>query len=144
MNKQRTQLLEAIMSEMSELHRCFATNRDTFLATFKLSRPQMELLFSLKKGPLSTGVLAKQFSVSSSAISQMVDQLERKGLVLRVQSEDDRRVTKVQLAEDATEQFKKLRRELTDHISSKFADVSNSEFAQLLKILTKITTNIGS
>ena len=103
----------------------------------------MELLFSLKRGPLSTGALAKQFSVTSSAISQMVDQLERKQLVLRVPSDHDRRITLVQLADSATEQFRKLRREFISHISGKFEDVSDKEFTQLLKILTKITTNTG-
>lgn len=144
MQKQRTQLLEDILSRMSELHRSFATNRDGFLATFQLSRAQLELLLSLKHGPKSTGGLAKQFNVSSSATSQLIDQLEEKKLVIRSSDPCDRRITLVQLAPAASKRFETFRREFITHLNARFEDVSTTEFKQLLNILTKITRNIGA
>ncbi len=143
MHKARTQLLEDILSRMSELYRSFATNRDGFLATFQLSRAQLELLLSLKHGPQNTGMLAKKFNVSSSAISQLVDQLEEKKLVNRSSDPSDRRVRLVQLAPAASQRFAKFRREFIGHLNTRFEDVSTAEFEQLLSILTKITNNIG-
>src|SRR4051812_41409175 len=105
MELSRKQLLEKVLANIGELHRCFATSRDGFLAQFELSRPQMELLFSVKHGQRSTGELAKAFSITSSAISQMVDQLERKKLVERVHNPDDRRVTYIKLAHQASKAF---------------------------------------
>ena len=139
----RKQLLEMIMSNLGSLHRSFATTRDGFLANFKLSRPQVDLLFSLKHGQRSTGELAKHFSVTSSAISQMVDQLETKGLVERLADSKDRRITYVKLADTTHEVFEKMRSKFINHLSQRFEDVSIEELEALLKILSKIVDNVG-
>lgn len=142
MNKSRKDLIEKIMGSIGELHRCFATSRDSYLAQFKLNRPQLELLFSLKHGPRTTGELARQFSVSSSAVSQMVDQLERKKLVERSSGSKDRRVTNVSLAPDAKAQFVKLRNQFIEHLSGRFTDIDNTELESLLKVLTKTVDHL--
>ncbi len=133
----RKQLLENIMGAIGELHRHFATSRDVFLAKFKLTRPQMELLFSIKHAQLSTGELAQRFGITSSAVSQMVDQLERKKLVQRVSKPGDRRVTYVTLAPQAHKQFEKLRTQFTEHLSQRFESLTTKELETLLHILTK-------
>ncbi len=142
MESHRKQLLEQIMSSMGELHRCFATSRDSFLATFNLSRPQMDLLFSLKHGSKTTGQLAKRFSITSSAVSQMVDQLETKGLVERINDTKDRRVTNVKLAPEAVKVFQSVRNKFISHLKERFTNVTNDELETLLNILTKTVNNI--
>jgi DNA-binding MarR family transcriptional regulator len=103
----------------------------------------MELLFSVKHNQQSTGELAKQFSITSSAVSQMVDQLERKKLVERVQNSDDRRVTYVKLAHEARKVFDNMRTKYVDHLSERFTDISNQELETLLKILEKTIKHVG-
>jgi len=131
------------MSSMGELQRSFATSRDGFLAQFKLSRPQMDLLFSLKHNQLSTGELAKKFSVTSSAVSQMVDQLERKGMVQRVPDQNDRRITYVKLADETRKVFENMRNKFITHFGERFSDIDNNELEALLAILTKTVNSIG-
>lgn len=143
MKLERKQLLERILASIGELHRCFATSRDGFLAQFELSRPQMELLFSLKHGERSTGEIAKRFSITSSAVSQMVDQLERKKLVERFQKSDDRRVTYIKLAHQARQVFEKMRSKYINHLSSRFTDISDEELETLLHILEKTINHVG-
>jgi len=143
MKSERKQLLEKIMVSMGELHRCFATTRDSFLAQFKLSRPQMDLLFSLKRGQRSTGELAKLFSVTSSAVSQMVDQLEAKGLVERASDTHDRRITYIKLADKTHKVFESVRGKFIDHLGERFSSISDEELATLLNILIKTVDGIG-
>lgn len=143
MEIQRTQLLEQIMASMGELHRCFATTRDGFLAQFKLSRPQMEVLIALKQRPYSTGELAKEFSISSSAVSQMVDQLENKELVERRRDQQDRRKTTIQLAPQTRTVFNNVRGKFINHLGKRFTDISNAELETLLKIVTKTANRVG-
>lgn len=143
MELHRKQLFEKVLANIGELHRCFATSRDSFLAQFKLTRPQMELLFSIKHGKLSTGEIAKRFSVTSSAVSQMVDQLERKKLVERIQDPNDRRITYIGLATEARKVFEAMRTKYIQHLSSRFTEVSDSELETLHTILEKTINNVG-
>ena len=137
MELSRKQLLEKIMANMGELHTCIASSRDGFLAQFELSRPQMELLFSVKHTARSTGELAKMFNITSSAVSQMVDQLERKQLVERVRDHTDRRVTYVKLADEAHKEFNVFRAKFIDRLSERFTSVTDDELVTLQNILTK-------
>lgn len=144
MENKRYKLLEQIMFNLGGLHRTFATTRDGFLAKFNLSRPQMELLYSLKYGAKTTGELAKTFSVTSSAVSQMVDQLVIKGLVERISNPDDRRVTNVQVAPEAVTVFQKVQDEYISHLCERFIGVTDEELVTLLEILTKTLENMQS
>jgi DNA-binding MarR family transcriptional regulator len=138
----RKQLLEEIFVSMGELQRCFATSRDSFLAQFKLSRPQLELLFSLKHGPSSTKDLAETFGISSSAVSQMIDQLEKKELVERFNNNLDRRVTYVKLGGKAQKEFKAFKLKFIEQLNSRFTNVSQTNLANLDKILKRIIKDL--
>ncbi|MFO0971435.1 MAG: MarR family transcriptional regulator [Candidatus Saccharimonadales bacterium] len=142
MENTRKQLLEKIVFNIGELQACMATSRDGFLARFELSRAQMELLFSIKHSPRSTGELARLFNITPSAVSQMVDQLERRLLVERRTDTNDRRVTLVQLADEAKEQFNSFRQQFIDELSVRFDAVSNGELRTLEKILEKTITSL--
>ena len=137
LTNKRKELFEQIMLAMSELHRRFATQRDGFLAQFQISRPQLDLLFAIKHSSPTTGELAELFSITPSAISQMVAQLERKGLVTRSADQDDKRVTRVQLAQNTKKVFKDMRDQFVEHLSGKFCAVSDAELETLLQILHK-------
>ncbi len=143
MELRRRQLLEQIMLSMGKLHRSFATTRDGFLAQFSLSRPQMDLLMAIKHCPLSTGDIAKRFAITSSAVSQMVDQLESKKLVERVASQTDKRVSMVKLAGETHKVFEDMRNKFVDHLDLRFASISNQEFETLLDILNKTVDQIS-
>lgn len=143
MEPTRKQLLEKLLSDIGELHRCIGTSRDGFLAQFKISRPQMELLFSLRSGQKTTGELAKNFSITSSAISQMVDQLERKKLVERTNDVHDRRVTYIKLADQTRLVFEDMRAKYIAHLGERFADIGDEELERLSAILQKTIENVG-
>ena len=137
LTSQRRELFEQIMRSMSDLHRRFATSRDGFLAQFHLSRAQLDLLFAVKHTTPSTGELDEEFSVTPSAISQMIDQLEQRKLVERIADPRDKRITRIQLANDARRAFKTMRNQFIEHLSQRFCGVSDSELETLLAILNK-------
>lgn len=58
--------------------------------------PQRIVMGQLAKyGDLSVKELSQKMGLSHSTVSGIVDRLERKGLVKRIQDPDDRRITKV-------------------------------------------------
>lgn len=143
MDISRKRKLEEIMVRMGEINRCFATSRDEFLARFALSRPQAEVLFAVKHQKMTISQLAKAFTITPSAVSQMVSQLESKGLAERTPDENDRRIIYVQLSTDTRDHFRKMRRAFVSHLETKFIGLTDRELDQLEKILTKTTKALG-
>lgn len=143
LKKNRTNYLKKLMPALSTLYRGMATSRDGFLAQFNLSRPQMELLTSLEQKPRTTSALAKEFAVSASAVSQMVDQLIEKKLVERVEDPNDRRVTNIQLSNGGEELFSAIYEKFLKHLEQKFSSVSIKEIEVLLSTIDKITSDVA-
>ncbi|MDQ5912931.1 MAG: MarR family transcriptional regulator, organic hydroperoxide resistance regulator [Patescibacteria group bacterium] len=140
--EKRNQILEKIMKQLGGLHRHIATSRDTFLSQFELSRPQVDLLYCLHAGKKTTSELAKIFGVSSSAVSQMTDQLQLRKLVERVPDASDKRVSYIQLSHHGTTTFCTIREKFMEHISTKFKGVTIEELQTLLTIITNVENEI--
>lgn len=139
----RKQRLEEIMIRLADINRMFATSRDEFLAKFELSRPQAELLFAIKQRPKTIGELAKMFTITPSAISQMVSQLEAKQLAVRRHDPHDRRIIYAELSRDTREHFTRMRRAFIGHLDTKFADLNDQELESFRRALNKITKLLG-
>ncbi|CAB3784900.1 MarR family winged helix-turn-helix transcriptional regulator [Pararobbsia alpina] len=59
---------------------------------------QASMLSMLASGQcLAAAELAKQYGIDASAVTRLIDRLEKRGLLVRVRSEDDRRVVKLRL-----------------------------------------------
>jgi DNA-binding MarR family transcriptional regulator len=108
-----------------------------------LSPPQMHILFSIAhhKQGLSVKELAESASVTPGAITQFVDTLVEKGLVVRETDPNDRRVVRLKLTGRAKNQFEKFK---TEHLASMcrvFDVLSDEEIEQLISLMTKIDTS---
>lgn len=64
------------------------------------SPERARLLFGLKAGPVRAGQLALRAKISPSAITELVENLERDGLAHREADPDDRRAVRVTLTPD--------------------------------------------
>ncbi|MEJ0004044.1 MAG: MarR family transcriptional regulator [Pararobbsia sp.] len=61
---------------------------------------QASMLSMLASGQcLAAAELARQYGIDASAVTRLIDRLETRGLLLRVRSQDDRRVVKLRLTE---------------------------------------------
>jgi len=139
----KNEYLKKLMPALSNLYRAMATSRDTFLAQFNLSRPQLELLIFLKKKPCSTRTIAKEFAVSSSSVTQMIDQLIQKNLVTRKVDLNDKRVQLITLSENGAILFEEIQAKYFERLETKFEMVSSDEIKILLNEITKISQNIA-
>jgi DNA-binding MarR family transcriptional regulator len=89
--------------------------------------------------PLSTTQLAEKMDISLSAVTQLLDVLEKKGFVTRRKSDQDRRITLVELTKKSQRHFKHFNRhrdqhsqilkELVDYLGPKDSD----EMIRLMK-----------
>jgi DNA-binding MarR family transcriptional regulator len=72
--------------------------------TVRLSQQQVRLLCAINAcGNVGMSELGRQTQLEKSNLSNLVDRLEQRGLVMRTRDPDDRRVTYVKLTEEGTE-----------------------------------------
>jgi Transcriptional regulators len=73
---------------------------DRELAAFDISAPQFIVLFSVASNEAdSASKLCKSISYDPGAMTRMIDRLEQKGLIRRLQNPDDRRATNLELTD---------------------------------------------
>ena len=73
-------------------------------ARHDLNFGQLRLMFHLaRSGPESIGGFAACVGVTPATASELIDRLERRGLVRRVRRTDDRRVVNCELTEEGTQ-----------------------------------------
>jgi MarR family 2-MHQ and catechol resistance regulon transcriptional repressor len=92
----------------------------------------------LNQGPMPVNALGPKVDLNPGSVSVAVDRLYKKGLVSRVESENDRRVRTVSLTEKGRRVFVPIFRQHAALIKRAFQDVSPEEQRQLEKVLKKI------
>lgn len=142
MEKERKDLLEKLLVATGEAHRHFATSRDCFLAQFDLTRPQIELLFVLKQHRATITELAEQFSVTSSAISQTISQLEEAGYVQREYDGTDKRRAYVEISDSALPILNDIRKKFAKRLNDRFAKIETDKLRSFLEVLEKINLDV--
>ena len=101
----------AAMQALLDTHRVIADAMERQLrAEAGLSLAQWEVLYRLDRAPagrLRMVDITRQLCVSKSGVTQLVDRLERAGLVAREFSASDRRLTYATLTERGTETLRR-------------------------------------
>jgi DNA-binding MarR family transcriptional regulator len=133
------EVLEALVSTTHAVYR-FAHARIAHVKLpAKLSGPRLRVLFAVNKvGSLRMGALAAQLGVAARTVTDLVDGLEKEGLLTRRPDPRDRRATLLELSPSARErweQVRALRREISDEV---LAPLDAAERRQLLALLQRL------
>ena len=141
MNKTREDLLQTLVQRMMSVMRHVRHGGPP--EALMLHPSQLHLLFSIahQKDGISVKELAEEASVTPGAITQFVDTLVERGLVLREGDLNDRRVVRLKLTELAKSQFEKFRKDHLATFSRIFEVLSDDEIKQLIAIMSKIDTS---
>lgn len=136
--KQQSRALDAFVKLMraseavsSDVHRQ--------LAFTKLSVSQfgiLEALFHL--GPLCQKDIARKLLKSAGNITMVIDNLEKRGLVVRQRSSEDRRYYLVSLTENGTDLISKIFPDHADRIRQRMSLLSAEELKTLSRLLKKL------
>lgn len=105
-----------------------------------LSPPQANILFIIAHHPkgISVKELAEFTAVTPGAITQFIDALVQKGLVMREGDPADRRIVRLKVTPFARQQFEKFRQQHLAAYSKLFEVLTNEEIIQLNSLLEKI------
>jgi DNA-binding MarR family transcriptional regulator len=104
-----------------------------------MSFAQYSLLRALADGDLSSGQLAATAGLTPAATTQMVDCLEREGVVERRRSGEDRRVVVLHLTDEGRRRHDTKHGEVEEHWRAALAGLDERELREAAHVLDRLT-----
>jgi DNA-binding MarR family transcriptional regulator len=135
-------LLSRVRTEMMvALDKALAADPD--LAPLELSAAQFIVIatLALSDTAKSASDLCKGISYDAGAMTRMVDRLESKGLIRRNRHSDDRRVVYIELTEDGSRAFPRMKSISMGIVNRFLRGFSQAEARQLESFLTRMLEN---
>jgi len=105
----------------------------------KITLPQFLILgFLYNSGDSNMSGIARYMSVTTAAMTGMVDRLERYGYVKREHKPDDRRIININLTLKGKDLVEKINTKRREMIVDVFGKVSEQDRSDYLRVLTKV------
>ena len=112
---------------------------DSELGACGLSLSRSKLLSQLEReGPQQQGALASVFGLAPRTVTELIDTLERDGLVERRTDPADRRARQVHLTpagEQARARGAHIRQQVLDRVMGALSDEQRSHFAEVIEVI---------
>lgn len=109
------------------------------LANFPITPPQFTALLWLEEeGDLTIGELSQKMYLACSTMTDLIDRMEKNGVVERVRDDRDRRVVRIHLLEKGTEiitEVMEARRKYLENVLARLSDDEAIEIKKYLSIL---------
>lgn len=111
---------------------------------FESTLPRFDAMAALEREPdgLTMSQLSAALMVSNGNVTGVVNRLIEEMLVVRTSESADKRVTTVRLTRKGREAFRKMARAHEAWIDRMFADLSDSQMEQLMKLLAEMRHSI--
>lgn len=107
--------------------------------TTGLTAPQILLLQTIRdKGEIAIGGIAQEMSLSQATVTTILDRLEKKKLVYRERSKEDKRKVHAYLTDEANSLLIDAPPPLQDHLSRQFNDLPDWEQMMLISALQRL------
>jgi DNA-binding MarR family transcriptional regulator len=111
---------------------------DTALKDLDVTGSQMGIFLAMQRGLASTPCeLSKWLSVDTGLMTRMLDKLERKGLLERSRSVDDRRVVNLALTKKGKEIAAEIQNIAPEVVNTRLKKFTKAEFEELCRLLNK-------
>ncbi|MHC8380971.1 MarR family winged helix-turn-helix transcriptional regulator [Pseudomonas sp. LB3P14] len=139
-NDQLTQDSEDLHEALNQLVRVHQFRDRDRICCYDVSVTQCYAVETLvKRGALRLQVLAEEMFLDKSTASRVIDTLERKGYVSRVEDEEDRRAVRIQATDAGRELYEKIRADLITEERAMIENLSAEARQGALSLLRQIT-----
>jgi DNA-binding MarR family transcriptional regulator len=131
--------IEEVLVALRRVIRATDLHSKHLAKTTGLTSPQMLLLQTIRdKGEVTIGELANKMSLSQATVTSILDRLEKRELVYRVRSNEDRRKVHAYLTEQATEVLKEAPIPLQEHFTQQFGALQEWEQTMIISSLQRV------
>jgi len=127
--------MKELVAELVAICRVFGVFEREAVCCGTVTVPQCVALQALLDGDHDVGALAEHMGVSTSAMTRLVDGLEKRGWVQRVRGEDDRRRVDLSLTADGRTEAERLRGATERGVAAVLAQVPAGKRAQVVESL---------
>jgi len=133
---------QAIGAYIGRARRTIVEAIDRELAPLDISHAQWIVIMMLGDGAASTaGELCKILIYDPGAMTRLLDRLEKKGVLRRVRTQDDRRTVRLELTADGSKLYPRILQALVQVFNRLLHGFSKSEVQQLELLLKRMVAN---
>ena len=120
------------------------TNLTECLRAYGLTPIQyMMLSLSRRGGEMSSADLARRFSIAPQSVNEMIAALQRKKLIVRRTTRENRRILRISLTPEGKQLLRKCDRQVDRMEKRLFAPLSQTELADLRAGLVTLIGSVG-
>lgn len=131
-------LISRVKSTLSNL----VTQRS--MAELGITSQQGSILFMVASGKcLLAAELAREYGIDASAVTRLIDRLEKRGLLTRVRSNEDRRVVRLALTPEGEAIAARMPAIFTGVLDSLLGGFTAEEVGFLKNMLRRVLVNAG-
>ena len=131
--------IEEVLVALRRVIRATDLHSKHLAKTTGLTTPQILLLQTIRsKGQLTIGELANEMSLSQATVTSILDRLEKRALVYRERSQEDKRKVHAHLTEQAMETLKEAPIPLQEHFARQFGDLQEWEQTMIISSLQRV------
>lgn len=131
--------IESVLVALRRVIRATDLHSKHLAKTTGLTAPQILLLQAIRdKGEVTIGELANEVSLSQATVTTILDRLEKRNLVYRERSEEDKRKVHAYLTDEAAEVLKNAPMPLQEHFAKQFNDLHDWEQTLIISALQRI------
>jgi len=132
---------EEILITLRRIIRATDVHSRSLAASHGLTGPQLMVLRELQRYPeISVSDLARDISLSPATVTDILDRLEKRGLINRARSEADRRRLRLSLTEAGLATLRKAPTLLQRHFVEEFRRLKDWEQSLLLASLQRVAS----
>lgn len=131
--------IEEVLIAMRRVIRATDLHSRHLAKTTGLTAPQILLLQTIRdKGEITIGELANEMSLSQATVTSILDRLEKRELVYRERSKEDKRKVHAYLTDHASETLKDAPTPLQEHLVRQFGDLQDWEQTMIISSLQRL------
>jgi len=131
--------IEQVLVALRRVIRATDLHSKHLAKTSGLTAPQILLLQTIRnRGEVTIGQLAEEMSLSQATVTTILDRLEKRGLVYRERSKEDKRKVHAYLTELAAGTLKTAPMPLQDQFARQFKDLHDWEQTMIISSLQRV------
>ena len=131
--------IEEVLVALRRVIRATDLHSKHLAKTTGLTTPQILLLQTIReKGEVTIGELASEVSLSQATVTSILDRLEKRELVFRERSTEDKRKVHAYLTDQAYETLKEAPIPLQDQFARQFDDLQEWEKTMIISALQRV------
>ncbi len=131
--------IEQVLVSLRRVIRATDLHSKHLAKTTGLTAPQILLLQTIRdQGEVTIGELASDMSLSQATVTTILDRLEKRELVYRERSKEDKRKVHAYLTDAGHETLKHAPMPLQDHFARQFGDLQAWEQTMIISSLQRV------